>query len=118
MQALTGAQRVRHRELALQLRPLVRRYIELEDGYAAELSASVELAPVIEEFVTLELLCCPFFMMVLESDRQIAMLNITGRGDIKPFIRQEFAIGKEQIVSASSSRGGRTMSENRHPGEA
>lgn len=97
LDALTPQQRRRHGELARQLRPLVAEFRELTDGYAAELRSPHDVEATIEEFVTLERLCCPFFELVLDSENRseaerIYILSITGPGDIKPFIRAEFGI--------------------------
>ena len=97
LDALTPQQRERHRELAQTLRPQVSEFRELTDGYAAEFRSSHDLESRIEEFLILEKLCCPFFelrMVVINGDaaEPVCVVNITGPGDIKPFIRVEFGI--------------------------
>ncbi len=101
LEALTPQQRQRHSELAKKLRPLVAEFRELAAGYAAELRSPHNLELCIEEFMTLERLCCPFFELKLENENrdeaeQAYILTITGRGDIKPFIRGEFGIPENE----------------------
>ena len=97
MNALTAEQRTRHRELATQLRPAVVEFIELPDGYAARFQPKRELVLQIAEFITLEGLCCPFFTLALEIEKEGGplFLKITGREGVKPFVRAEFGISEE-----------------------
>jgi hypothetical protein len=103
--ALTIQQRQRHGELAKRLRPLVVEFEELPNGYAVKLRSVQLVKTDIEEFMTLESLCCPFFTLSLENEirpeneEQTYVLNITGRGDIKSFIREEFGIPENQNVT-------------------
>ena len=96
--ALTNHQRQRHGELAKKLHPLVVDYEELSDGYAITVRSVQAVEADLEEFMTLERLCCPFFTLGLELENRNAneertyILKITGEGDIKPFIRDEFGI--------------------------
>lgn len=99
LDALTDEQRQRHRELAAKLRPTVIEFRELPDGYAARISSSGILEAEIKEFLVLEKLCCPFFTLTLQvvtdsrnAEQATYNVNITGPGDIKPFIRAEFGI--------------------------
>ena len=99
MDALTAEERTRHRELALQLRPAVKEFIELPDGYAVRFLPDRRLALEIAEFVTLESLCCPFFTIAMEIEKEGGpiFLKITGREGVKPFIRSEFGISEKQL---------------------
>ena len=96
--ALTIQQRQRHDELARKLRPLVVDFDELSNGYAVKVRSVQLVESDIEEFMTLEKLCCPFFTLTLEFENsdenkeRTYVLKITGRGEIKPFIRGEFGI--------------------------
>ena len=100
--ALTNHQRLRHAELAKKLRPLVVKFEELSNGYAAKVRSARTVESDIEEFMTLERLCCPFFTLTLEFENRneieerTYVLKITGRGEIKPFIREEFGIPENQ----------------------
>jgi len=100
--ALTIHQRQRHGELAKKLRPLVVEFEELSNGYAAKVRSVQLVESDIEEFMTLEKLCCPFFTLTLEfensdeNEERTYVLKITGRGEIKPFIRGEFGIPENQ----------------------
>ena len=81
---------------------MVVEFQELSNGYAAAITSPEELDPKIEEFMVLEKLCCPFFTLKLHvenrSDKEHRMYNleITGPGDIKPFIRAEFGISQKE----------------------
>ncbi len=96
--ALTIQQRQRHSELAKKLRPLVVEFEELSNGYAAKIGSVQLVEADIEEFMTLERLCCPFFTLTLEIENRdenkerTYVLKITGGGEIKSFIRGEFGI--------------------------
>ena len=100
--ALTIHQRQRHGELAMKLRPLVVEFEELSNGYAAKVRSVQSVEADLEEFMTLERLCCPFFTLTLEFENRneieerTYVLKITGRGEIKPFIREEFGIPGNQ----------------------
>ena len=100
--ALTIHQRQRHGELAKKLRPLVVEFEELSNGYAAKVRSVQSVKSDMEEFMTLEKLCCPFFTLTLEFENRnenkerTYVLKITGRGEIKSFIRDEFGIPENQ----------------------
>ena len=101
MEALTPQQRLRHRELAILLRPLVSEFRELDDGFSAVIHSTNDLGLYIEEFMALEQLCCPFFNLSYDKiteSKAGAVLTITGPGDIKPFIRSEFGITENEIL--------------------
>ena len=105
LSVLTAQQRHRHGELPKRLRPMVVEFRELSNGYAAVIRSSRRLESEVEEFMVLEKLCCPFFTLKLrvenwsESEDRMYNLEITGPGDIKPFIRAEFGIS--QIENAT-----------------
>lgn len=101
LEALTPQQRERHRELGQELRPLVAKFGELADGYAAEFRSSHAIESSIEEFLKLEKLCCPFLDLKMENPNsddaaQLYVVSITGPGEIKPFIRAEFGIPENE----------------------
>jgi len=100
---LTAQQRHRHGELSKKLRPMVIVFRELSNGYAAVIRSPERLDAEIEEFMVLERLCCPFFTLKLqienrrENEDRMYNLEITGPGDIKPFIQAEFGISQKEI---------------------
>ena len=100
--ALTTQQRQRHGELSRKLRPLVVEFQELTNGYAAKLRTHEQIRSDIEEFMVLEKLCCPFFTLKLENENRgenedrIYIFEITGPGEIKPFIQVEFGIPQKE----------------------
>lgn len=102
LSVLTAQQRHRHGELSKKLRPMVVEFQELSNGYAAVITSSERLDSEIEEFMVLEMLCCPFFTLKLqvenrsENEDRMYNLEITGPGDIKPFIRAEFGISQKE----------------------
>ena len=96
--AMTAEQRTRYHALGRQLRPGVLEFKELPNGYAARFPLQAEMLLLVAEFITLERLCCPFFTLGLEveKERWPLWLKITGRRGIKPFIRAEFGIQEER----------------------
>ncbi|MFK8021114.1 MAG: hypothetical protein AB8B86_15220 [Pseudomonadales bacterium] len=98
MNALTKEQRLRHSELAKLLHPEVVRFIELPNGYSAEIGDG--FAEEVNEFCKLEILCCPFFELEVSDLGEKTMLSITGNGEIKPFIRAEFGIPSGEAPDA------------------
>ena len=98
LDALTSQQRQRHSDLSQKLRPMVDDFQELHDGYAALINSSERLESEIQEFLSLEKLCCPFFTLRFDvepghaNEDRTYSIRITGPGDIKPFIRAEFGI--------------------------
>jgi hypothetical protein len=102
LSVLTAQQRHRHGDLSKKLRPMVCEFQELSNGYVAVIKSSERLDSEIEEFMVLEMLCCPFFALQLqientnENEDRMYNLEITGPGDIKPFIRAEFGISQKE----------------------
>jgi hypothetical protein len=92
--ALTPEQRDRHRELAERLRPVVLKFVEQADGYAAQFESRSGRLVELAEFMELEGLCCPFFKLgvTAEKKRGDLTLTVTGPDGVKPFIRAEFGI--------------------------
>ena len=79
--------------MAKKMRPLVVDFEELSNGYAAKVRSVQLVGSDMEEFMTLERLCCPFLTLTLdienryENEERTYVLKITGRGEIKSFIR-------------------------------
>jgi hypothetical protein len=94
MSALDPDQRARHRVLAGRLRPIVRAFEELENGYAVRFDPEPATVVALAEFITLERRCCPFFglSVELEPEHGPLFLRVVGPSGVKPFIRAEFGI--------------------------
>ncbi len=94
MTAMTGDQRTRHSVLAKELQCAVKQIQELPNGYVVQFPMEPSMVLLLAEFITLERLCCPFFTLALEAQRDHGplWLRITGREGVKPFIRAEFGI--------------------------
>jgi len=92
--AMTAEQRTRHHVLGKKLRLAVIEFKELPNGYAARFPLQAETVLLVAEFITLEHLCCPFFTLGLEVEKEGGplWLKVTGSEGIKPFIRAEFGI--------------------------
>lgn len=92
--ALTTEQRARRQALVQQMRGATQEIRELSDGYAFRYSANSALCLTIAEFMTLERLCCPFFSLRLELEREDGplWLQITGREGVKQFLRVELGL--------------------------
>jgi hypothetical protein len=69
---------------------------ELADGYVFRFrSEGISFAEV-ADWVATERLCCPFFDLAVEAERENGpvSLRITGREGVKAFIRGEFKVLK------------------------
>lgn len=89
--ALTAEQRTRRHTLAQHMRGARQEIRELPDGYAFRYPADPLLCLTVAEFMTLERLCCPFFSLTLELEREDGplWLRITGREGVKQFLKAE-----------------------------
>lgn len=89
--AMNPEQRERHAALSRKLRGANEERRELENGYAFRLAGRKISLMEIAEWIAMERLCCPFFNLRIEveADSGPTWLHITGRGEIKPFIRAE-----------------------------
>ncbi|HET9529663.1 MAG TPA: hypothetical protein VFQ92_04880 [Blastocatellia bacterium] len=92
--ALDAARRERHQSLRKRLNDSVQEVRELPDGYALRLPAETEMILATAEWVTLERLCCPFFVFELEiGDEGAPMwLRLTGGEGVKEFLRAELGL--------------------------
>ena len=92
MSAMNADERANHRALAKALRSEVAEVREIADGYAIRFPTEASTAVQLVEFATLERLCCPFFTLAIEMERNRGpvWLKVTGEEGIKPFIRAEF----------------------------
>jgi hypothetical protein len=66
---------------------------ELPDGYAFRLPVSTDTLMDTAAFIANERLCCPFLVFNLTVEEQSAALwlSVTGRGEVKAFVRAEFS---------------------------
>lgn len=74
---------------------------ELRNGYAFSFPSDAQFYIKIAEWVTLETLCCPFLKFSLEFDRDHGplWLRLTGRRDVKTFLREYLS----ELQSASGN---------------
>lgn len=84
-------QRQRHRKLAEEILTAFQEVKELSDGYAFRYINDILPLQRIEEWITLERLCCPFLNFKLESDKENSSvwLSLTGRDGVKRFLQAE-----------------------------
>ena len=87
--AFTPAQRARWNELRQRWRSRVEDVRELADGWALRLPGDAETLLAAAEWMTLERLCCPFlgFALALEPEGGATWLRLTGRAEVKEFLR-------------------------------
>jgi hypothetical protein len=92
MTALSPEQRARHHEIAALLQSLLSAIHELPDGYDFEFSWDPATYNALAEITPLEHACCPFFDIGLriESGTNKIFWRLSGRKEIKAFIRAEF----------------------------
>jgi len=92
--ALTPAERKKHFEVdSPKLRAVLQEIRELPDGYEFKFASSPDTYRTLSEWVYQERLCCPFFDLNLQIDREGGplWLRLTGREGVKSFITEEFA---------------------------
>lgn len=94
--ALTVAQRKRRLVLDQLLQVGTVDIIELSDGYAFHVDTVSTIAQHLEEFATLERLCCPFMTIAVRAGAGDAqpVLEIGGGDAVKEFVAAEFGIRK------------------------
>lgn len=94
MTELTPEQRTRTFELLDELKAKKKEVKELSNGYAFRYVMDPETFRNVAEFITYEHRCCPFFDfdLILEREGGDMWLQLTGRGGVKAFIREEFGL--------------------------
>jgi len=94
MNALTMAERARHKELGDRLREGKLETTELPDGYAYRLQAKIFSISDAAEWVAGESKCCPFFEfeISLERNNGSLWLKLRGKDGVKQFMRSEFKL--------------------------
>lgn len=97
LNALDAEQKRRYPEVLEQLQTSVQEVQELADGYAYQLVANVDTLSLIEEFIALERLCCPFleFTLVSEYECGPVWLKLTGPEGVKELLRAEMEFDKD-----------------------
>ncbi len=94
--SLSKEQREHKKQIALKMESARIETKELADGYVFRFrSEGISFAEV-ADWVATERLCCPFFDLAVEAERENGpvSLRITGREGVKAFIRGEFKVLK------------------------
>jgi hypothetical protein len=91
LDAIAPPERRRHAELLAALLAAVREARELPDGFAFRFAD--EGAALLEEWLPLERLCCPFLDLRRDSSAG-NWLRVTGPEGTKEFLRSEFSIAR------------------------
>ncbi|QXD13701.1 hypothetical protein GQ464_009430 [Rhodocaloribacter litoris] len=89
--AIPQEDRSRHSAVTEQLFHSVKQVKELSDGFAFELPSNALTLRQAAEFISREMLCCPFFRLVLEVEPESGRvwLKLTGKEGVKHFIHAE-----------------------------
>ena len=92
LNALTTAERARHKALGDKLREAKIETMELPDGYAFRLQSKIFSLSDAAEWISGESKCCPFFdfEIVLERNNGPLWLKLRGKDGVKQFMRSEF----------------------------
>ena len=95
LNALSKAERDRHKQLTLKLAGAKVETKELADGYAFRLQEGMVSLSDLAEWTAYERRCCPFFDFEIELQRESGplWLKLRGREGVKQFMRSEFGIG-------------------------
>jgi hypothetical protein len=94
MNALTKAERERHKELSAKLAEARLETVELPDGFAFRLQDGKLSLTELAEWISAESKCCPFFDFEIQLERENGplWLKLRGKEGVKRFIRSEFNI--------------------------
>jgi hypothetical protein len=92
--ALTKAERERHKELSAKLAEARLETVELPDGFSFRLQGGRLTLPELAEWISAESKCCPFFDFEIQLERENGplWLKLRGKEGVKRFIRSEFNI--------------------------
>ncbi len=92
--ALTKAERERHKQLTGKLNEAKLESTELPDGFAFRLQSAKLSLPELAEWISAESKCCPFFDFEIELERNNGplWLKLRGRDGVKQFMRSELSI--------------------------
>jgi hypothetical protein len=87
-----ASERRRHAALAKKVHGAVTGIREFDDGYALQLAAGKVSVPEAGEWMLLEMKCCPFLQIGLESDGDGLWVRLSGRAGVKEFLRAELKL--------------------------
>lgn len=90
--ALTKEQRAHKKALSEKMESARTDTVEIPDGYVFRFRPEAISFAEIADWVATERVCCPFFDLAIEAERESGpiSLRITGRDGVKNFIRGEF----------------------------
>ena len=96
--SLSKEQREHKKQLALKMESARIATTELANGYVFQFRPDGMSFLEVAEWVATDRVCCPFFDLAIESERENGplALRITGREGVKQFIRMEFRTLKLQ----------------------
>ena len=91
MSVLSPEQRDAHLATSRELFSKVQAIKEVADGYEFRIGDEPDVIVKVAEFVSLEMLCCPFlnFAINVEAEGGPVTLRLTGREGVKDFVREE-----------------------------
>jgi hypothetical protein len=89
--AIPANQREQHEKLSAALFAAVEAVQQLPDGYAFKLPNTSEAIVQAAKFISNERLCCEFFNFALQVKAGVVWLQLTGKADVKEFIRAEIS---------------------------
>ena len=92
--ALTKAERERHKKLSAMLAEARLETVELPDGFSFRVQGEKLTLPELAEWISAESKCCPFFDFEIQLERENGplWLKLRGTEGVKRFIRSEFQI--------------------------
>jgi hypothetical protein len=90
--SLTKEQREHKKQIAVKMEGARIETNELANGYVFRFRPEAVSFAEVADWVATERLCCPFFDLAIEAERENGplALRITGRDGVKEFIRTEF----------------------------
>jgi hypothetical protein len=96
--SLTKEQREHKKQLSQKMESARIETKELANGYVFRFRPEAVSFAEVADWVATERVCCPFFDLAIEAERENGPLSlrITGREGVKQFIREEFHVLKVQ----------------------
>jgi len=87
----------RYKDLFRQVQVAITDRRELADGYVFRLNGESISLPDVAQWISLERLCCPFFIFELQTtgEESDCWLTLRGPDGAKAIIDQEFAAGRK-----------------------
>lgn len=92
LNAIPAEKRARHELLWKALEKARLRIDELADGYTLQLEGSAETLVNLAEWMSLERLCCPFFIFTVRVHQHEVSVSLTGQEGVKALLASEFQI--------------------------